>query len=83
LLTDLGQIKPVHRLGEAEVRIDAGDHDPCVDCQEFNPDQRYPHVDVDHDPLVEDHVEHFGQATGAGMALQLTHRLWLHRGYCH
>ena len=41
-------------------------NDPRVDGEDLDPDQRHPHVGVDHEALVEDDVDHLGQAAAAG-----------------
>jgi hypothetical protein len=66
LRAPLGQIEPVHRFGEPQVGVHARDHDPGVDGEQLDPDQSDPDVDVDHEPLVQDEVDHLGQAARRG-----------------
>src|SRR5207248_9797132 len=56
-------IHTVDRLGEAQIRIHARDHDPRVNRQELDADERHADVRVDHHPLVEDHVDDVRQPT--------------------
>lgn len=58
----VGNVQPAHRFGEPRVRVHAGDHDPRVNGQHLDPDQRHPHVRVDHHPFVQDRLDHVGQA---------------------
>src|SRR3954452_22126958 len=52
----LSEIEPVDRLGKAEVRVDARDHDPGIDRDQLDPDHRDTHVRIDHETLVEDQI---------------------------
>jgi hypothetical protein len=52
LVANLVEVEPVDRLGEPEVGVDAGDHDPRVDRKQLDSDERDPHEDINHDPLV-------------------------------
>src|SRR5205807_80812 len=52
------QIQAVDRLREAQVSIDAGDHDARVDGKDLDADDRYAHVGIDDQTLVEDQVEY-------------------------
>src|ERR671935_23506 len=67
----LREVEPVHGLREAEVGVDARDHDPGVDRQQLDPDDRDANVGVDHQALVEDQVEHVGEPARARRALEV------------
>src|SRR5687767_12289536 len=54
LATLLVQVQAVGRLGEPEVGIHAGDHDPGVDREQLDADHRDPDVGIDDDALVKD-----------------------------
>src|SRR5579875_3556341 len=78
----LRDVQAVDRLGEAQVRVDAGDDDPGVDGEHLDADQRDPHVGVDHHALVQDRVDNVGQsrwlrppATPAGLHCRC-HQPW-------
>src|SRR5690349_9188744 len=60
------QVQAVDRLGEAEICVDAGDHDAGVDGQELDAHERDPHEHVDHEALVEDQLENVIQAARRG-----------------
>src|SRR3954451_19545529 len=57
----LGQVEPVHRLREPQVRVDARNHDARVDRDQLDPDHRNTHVRIDHETLVEDQVDDIRQ----------------------
>src|SRR5690348_16439165 len=59
-------VKPVDRLSEAQVSVDTDDNDSRVDRQQLDADERYAHVGVDHEPLVQDHVDYVCQAARPG-----------------
>ena len=61
----LEQVEPVGRLREAQVGVDAGDHDAGVDGQQLDADEGDPDVGVDDDALVEDDLDDVGQAARA------------------
>src|SRR5436190_23783269 len=62
----LHQVEPVNGLSKPQIGIHARDHDPSVDGQDLDPDQRDPHEDVDDEPLVEDQLEDVVEATRGG-----------------
>jgi hypothetical protein len=64
-----GDVEPVYGLGEAQVGVHAGDHNPRVKGQYLDADQRQADLGVDHDASVEDQFEHIGQATGSRRAV--------------
>src|SRR5205823_10116646 len=70
----LRQVEPVDGFGEAEVGVDARDHDPRVDRDQLDPDHRDAHVRIDHEPLVEDQVDDVDEAARAGRALEVVAR---------
>src|SRR5438067_6497942 len=67
----LGQVEPVDRLREAEVRVDARDDDPSVDRDELDSDDRDPDIGIDDEALVQDDVEYVCQPRRARGALQV------------
>ena len=67
----LVEVEPVGRLREAEVGVDAGDHDASVDRQQLDADQRDPDVGVDDDALVQDDLDDVGETAGGG-AVEIT-----------
>src|SRR5262249_26226997 len=70
----LRQVEPVHRLREAQVRVDAGNDDARVDRDQLDPDHGDPHLRVDDEPLVEDQVDDVGEPTRARRALEVVAR---------
>jgi hypothetical protein len=67
----LVQVEPVDLLGEAEIGVDARDHDPGVDREHLDADHRHPYVGVDDEALVEDQVEDVREAARTGTPLQV------------
>ena len=57
-----GERREPDRFRVAEVRVDGRDDDARFDGEDLDADDRDAHPGVDHDPLLEDHVEHFGEA---------------------
>src|SRR3954452_1661373 len=78
-LLGLSEIEPVDRLGKAEVRVDAGDHDPRIDRDQLDPDHRDTHVRIDHETLVEDQIDHVRQPARTRSPLQVVARRSLGR----
>ena len=60
----VADVQAVDRLGEAEVSVDARDHDARVDGDQLDADQRQPHVGIDDQALVQDRVDNVGQPRG-------------------
>src|ERR671911_639727 len=69
VLHDLGQARRFLRaqveagygLGEAQVGVEARNHDPNVDPQHLDADERYAGEDVHHHPPVENRADHVGE----------------------
>src|SRR3954447_12096239 len=70
----LREVEAIDRLGEAEVGVDARDHDARVDRDQLDPDHGDPDVGVDHEPLVEDQVDDIREPARAGRALEVVAR---------
>src|SRR3954466_10514175 len=70
----LRQVESIDLLGKAEVRVDAGDHDPRIDGDQLDPDHRDAHVRIDHETFVEDQIDDVGQPARAGSPLQVIAR---------
>src|SRR5437763_743892 len=77
VVADGGEIQPVHGLREPQVGIDARHHDAGVHREELDPHERDAHERVDDEALVEQDVEHVGQAARPAAALGRR------RGWCH
>ena len=58
----LGQVKPVHGLGEAQVGVDTGDDDACIDGEYFDAHKGNADVDIDYQALVPDGVDDVSEA---------------------
>ena len=58
----LGQIKPVHGLGETQVGVDTGDDDARIYREQLDAYKGDTNVDIDHQALVEDGVDDIGEA---------------------
>ena len=58
----LVEVEAVGGLGEPQVGVDAGDHDPGVDRQDLDPHEGDPDEDVDDQALVEDERDDVGEA---------------------
>src|SRR6478672_3012159 len=78
----LGQVESIHLLGEAEICIDARDHDPRVDRDQLDPDHRDAYVRIDHETLVEDQIDDIREPARARSPLQVVARRSL-SGYRH
>src|SRR3954453_8840881 len=78
-LLGLSEIEPVDGLGKAEVRVDAGDHDPRIDRDQLDPDHRDTHVPIDHQTLVEDQIDDVRQPARTRSPLQVVARRSLGR----
>src|SRR3954447_327665 len=68
------EVQPVGRFGEAKERVHAGHHNPRIDGENFDADERHPYEDVDNQTLVKNEFDHLGQAAGptAGISLDLS-----------
>src|SRR6476469_2857421 len=75
----LGQVESIHLLGEAEICVDARDHDPRVDRDQLDPDHRDAYVRIDHETLVEDQIDDIRQPARARSPLQVVARRRLGR----
>jgi hypothetical protein len=53
----LGQIKPVHSLGETQVCVDTGNDNACIYREQLNADKGHANVNIDHQTLVQDDVD--------------------------
>jgi hypothetical protein len=62
----LGQVKPVHGLGEAQVGVDTGNDNPCIYGEQLDAHKGDADVDVDDQALVQDRVEDISEAAGRG-----------------
>src|SRR5688572_9940465 len=71
LAARLGKVETIDRLSEAQVRLDAGHHDPGVDRQELDAHKGHANERVDHEALVQDGVDDLGE-TGALWPVQET-----------
>jgi hypothetical protein len=49
-----------------QIGVDTGDHDARVDGEKLDPDQRHPDIGIDDESLVEDAVDHIGEAARRG-----------------
>src|SRR6476619_1520414 len=70
----LGQVESIDLLGEAEICVDARDHDPRVDRDQLDPDHRDAYVRIDHETLVEDQIDDIRQPARARSPLQVVAR---------
>lgn len=58
----LRDVEPVHRLCKPQIGVDARHHDPGVDRQQLDADERHAHIGVDDKALVQNRVDDVCQA---------------------